>query len=455
LFGVSLATLKAASVKEITAGGVTWKFKKAHESGSFVNGDPWIVGPVEIISISNDLNDSSYTPREDQNGSMINPGTNAKQGYDGSFALTYDPDLNVGRPGGEPISEKNPLVVDTDSTLVSAVSWLYNSKDDKEPGCPRFDAARKTPRPVLRSVGILTVLSKVPPKDAFRPPYVGSDKSIKYQASQIDYSKIPKLNAPGNGGEPSMEMLAKSFSRTWLDHVNGWVGDYFHPSENMRNYGRDMGRLVGDGTLALFIDPSPQGANPEKDTLVIGLLQYGLDSTGIADNGGDWHADGGIGLGRKWPILFAGALLNDKHMLDVGNWTTRFQENEQHFYVTEEEVEITNGPTWAPDKRTPSEPYKTEDIGKADWGIRHAYRPVSDNAYIGSNYRGINASITPAFALAALQMGLKDQWNYPAFFDYNDRIMKVWQEDPKAIDPYNVPTPFLMNMWSEYRDKIE
>jgi hypothetical protein len=32
------------------------------------------------------------------------------------------------------------------------------------------------------------------------------------------------------------------------------------------------------------------------------------------------------GHGRKFPILFAGAMLHDSHMLEVGTWDTRFQD---------------------------------------------------------------------------------------------------------------------------------
>lgn len=440
-----VASLNAAT--EITSNGITWTLAETRTNGVFVSGDPWVIGPVTVTAITNSLNDRAFTPKPGQNGSMVNPGTDQRQGYD-SGLKNYDAALNASLPQGRPISPDNPLALRPGSSLVSTVSWLYNSAEDREPGAPKFNGATNTPRPVLRSGAILTVLSEIPPADAFRPAYAGTDKSIRFRASRLDYSKLARLALPTGTQPPSFETLADGFARPWIDHINGWMADWTHPSLNMPNYGRDMGRLVGDATLGLFVEPSKRGENPAKDCLVIGLVQYGLDSAGIADNGGGWPADGGHGLGRKWPILFAGALLEDTHLLEAGQWTTRFQENEQHFYVTRAEVDLTNGPDWKPDKRATLVPYAEKDIGTPEWGIRHATYPQSDNAHFTATYREINGSVTPAFALAARAMDLKQAWNHDAFFDYADRYM-AWRLSQPAT--HNNPSPFLLAMWDAHR----
>lgn len=437
-----------AQKRLITSNGITWKFAAEHQTGKFVNGDPWVIGPVTVTSITNNLNDPAFTPKPGQNGSMLNPKTTIKQGYEGAMTRNYDPSLNAALPNGQPVSDKNPLVIQPSFTLVSTVSWLFNSPTELEPGAPRYDSTTGATRSATRSAGLLTVLAKAPPADAFRPPYVGTDKTIKFRTSQLDYSKLPTLSLPPNAPAPSMKSLADSFSKTWLDHVNSWIGAAHHPTLHMPNYGRDMGRLVVDATLLLFTDSSPTGKNPDKDRLIMGLVQYGIDSAGIADNGGGWPADGGHALGRKWPILFAGALFNDAHLLDVGKWKTRFQENEQHFYVSQAEVDLTNSPAWNPDKRTPKQPYTATDIGKPDWGIRHVENPKSDNAHFGASYREINGAVNPGFALAARLMNLKKAWNHDAFFDYADRYM-VWRTEQPPVA--NQPGKFLVAMWNAYR----
>jgi len=217
---LALSTMVYAA-PTITSNGITWKFAADHQTGTFVNGDPWVIGPVIVTGITNSLNDPAFIPKPGQNGTMLNPGTGTKQGYERAITRNYDASLNAGLPHGQPVSDNNPLVVQPGSTLVSTVSWLFNSPTEREPGAPSFDPITGATRSATRSAGILTVLSKAPPADAFRPPYAGTDKTIKFRTSQLDYSKLPVLAVPPGAALPSMKSLADAFSTTWLDHVNG------------------------------------------------------------------------------------------------------------------------------------------------------------------------------------------------------------------------------------------
>ena len=163
---------------------------------------------------------------------------------------------------------------------------------------------------------------------------------------------------------PDPAVLAEKMARPWIDHVHEFAGAMLHPSENMPNYGREMARILAEAGLLTNVDVSKLPGSPKKDDLVIRLVQFGIDCTGIADVGGGWPENGGHGLGRKFPILFAGVLLSDEHMLTVGQWKTRFQDDEQTFYVTQESVDITHSDKWSPDSRAADkEPYEAKDIG--------------------------------------------------------------------------------------------
>jgi hypothetical protein len=152
----------------------------------------------------------------------------------------------------------------------------------------------------------------------------------------------------------------------------------------------------------------------------------GIDFTGIADNGGGWPANGGHHIGRKLPILVAGVVLNDAHMKDVGHWKTRFQDDEQTFYVSQADVDMTHSPKWAPDKRNPTKtPYEAKDIGMAEWGIHHSFAPEHDDADWEAVYRGVNGPVIVAMAAAIHIMGLEDAWGHKALLDYADRFVKV------------------------------
>lgn len=448
-FALVLGTLIAASpfarsenASRLTQHGITWVFDKAYPAGKFANGDWWIVGPAQVVGITTDLHAEGFSPEPGQDGSMVNPGTGQKQGYDNRLG-SYDAQLNAALPGGRPLSKENPLALPPHTSLVSMVSWLYRSASDGEPGIPRFNGGTKAPRPVTRSGAVLTVLPERAPEGSFRPPYCGSDKSVKFNVKDLDASQLKAL-APVEG-TPSPDKLAKSFSRPWIDHAHEFLGAMVHPSENMPNYGREIGVTVNEAVLVLNMDFAKLPGSPAKEDLLIPFVQVGIDWAGIADNGGGWPANGGHHAGRKLPILFAGVLLGDQHMKEVGKWDTRFQEDEQTFFVTQENVDITNGPDWKPDRRGGKpEPYTHEDIGMAEWGIRHAKEPQTDNREWNAPYRSVNAAMIPGFALAARIMGLEQSWNHPALFAYADRMMK---REGSESGPNDTP-PFVRNLWN-------
>jgi hypothetical protein len=326
------------------------------------------------------------------------------------------------------------------------VSWLFKSADDAEPGIPGFSGGTKAPRPVTRSGAVLTVLAAEPPKDAFRPPYCGSDKSIKFTAAKLDKTKLLNLAPVANTPDPA-DML-KRVERPWIDHVNQWLGAMIHPSENMPNYGRDLAQTLSDAILLLQVDFSKVQGNPSKDKLLIAMVQHGIDLAGIADNGGGWPANGGHHLGRKWPILFAGVVLNDGHLKSVGQWKTRFQEDEQTFFVSEKEVEITHSDKWKPDPRAKQqEPYTKDDIGLPEWGIVHREQPTADNKGWDATYRHVNGPVFPSFVLAARLLGQEQAWNHPPLFAYTDRFVE------KQRDERGQAKAFSWNMWKAYNPK--
>ena len=429
--------------------GITWTFDKDYPSGQFCTGDYWVVGPVNVVSITTNLHDPKFTPKAGEDGSMVNPGTTDKQGYDNRLP-SYDEHLNAALIGGKSISPGNPLVLKAGSSLVSMVSWLYRSDKDTEPGCPKFNGHTEAPRPVTRSGAVLTVLAAPAPKGSFRPPYSGSDKTLKYNFEKLDLTKLKNLAPVAD--TPNPDELAKLMERPWIDHVNECFGAMVHPADNMPNYGRGMGQIMIQVALMVHIDFSKLPNHPSKDKLLIELVQYGVDLTGIADNGGYWPHNGGHHMGRKWPILFAGLMLNDQHMKDVGQWKTRFQEDEQTFYVSKAEVDMTHSANWKPDPRLdPKTPYETADIGMPEWGINHKEKPEKDKRTWNTVYRAINGCINVGSVLAARIMGQEEAWNHKALFDYTDRYMK----QTGGKDHNEAVVPFALNMWNKYGESVK
>ena len=259
-----------------------------------------------------------------------------------------------------------------------------------------------------------------------------------YDASLLDPGGLPRLVPVAN--MPSMAQAERWLERVWLDHKPGWTARFIHPAENMPEYGREIATQIGDVSLLLLVDV------PNKETLLIRFVQLGIDLYGIVDNGGSWPADGGHGSGRKWPILFAGLMLNNSAMLNIGSTTVRFGEDQQTFYVSQNDVNVTNGPTWNPDERRgPAEPYTTGDIGMPEWGIRHAQSNTWDNKAWNAIYRECcTANAWVGFVLSARILGMQSAWNHDALFDYQDRYMDVSQS-------WRAWSQFSASMWDTYR----
>ncbi|MEP4078157.1 chitobiase/beta-hexosaminidase C-terminal domain-containing protein [Haloferula sp.] len=394
------------------------------QNGVYLNGDPWVVGPVTITNISPG---SSVSGGRVINGSMLNPGLGADQGWDsGTTRGNYVASLNVGRPNGNNLSVSNPLTVSSGS-LLSSVS-MSGTND----------------RPFVKGVSVLTVVSSAPSANSFRPPYVGGDKTSYWNKNQIDWNVLPNLDAVASA--PSISGMTNTFDRVWIEFNTGWTGDYFHPEDNMPNYGRDMSHEVGEACLLLMLN-NTQAA---KEPLLHRVLQYGIDIYGVAKAGGSWNADGGVNPGRKLPVLLAGKIFNHSQMLSYADKAVsfRFQEDQQTFFVSQVDVNINH--KVFPGKNYPVTQYSSADIGMAEWGIRHYsdnHRQY-DNKYWPTDYRRVAFPAMPGHALVARLINGVNDWNWPPFFAYCDRYMAV---EPTGTGVNSVQ-PFVRNMWNAYRD---
>ena len=423
--------------------GITWMFDRDYTVGRFANGDYWVVGPVTITGIQPA---SVETNGRMINGSMVNPSPrlDRKQGYDSAMyeryarADDFDPSLNVARPNGRDLSESNPLVLQPNCSLVSTVS-----------------TAQANGSAQLKTAAVLTILDSSAPEGSFRPSYSGTDKTIRFNTSQLDYTLLASLKpVPGS---PGLSTIERYFERPWLDHIPGWLGRSHHPVDNMPNYDSEVSTQLGVGALMLHLNFE----NQRKETLLIRYAQVGIDLYGVIQDGGNgnWEHD----TGRKFPVLFAGLVLNDPDMKSIGEKSgdyahtapygpdnpppdlIRFEEDEVTFYVTQVDVDMTHGPQWNPDRRDAMRlPYEKEDIGLPEWGKVRLYDRTIINKYWKTTYRQVIGQAYGGIVLAVHIMGVKDLWNHDALFDYKDRYKKVeldWRETSR----------FVESMWDAYR----
>ena len=414
----------------VTQYGITWTFDADYPVGQFANGDWYVVAQsgLSIVNITPFPSKDPVTGR-DINGSMVNPvaGVGARQGFDSSSACPYLLAFNAARPGGNDLSALNPMVVATNSSVVSSISR---------------SGARV--RPQLSDAAVLTVLPTAPAANAFRPPYCGTDKTIPGTHASIRWDRVPSLAATPN--YDASQLTSASLSRPWIEIATEFEGREIHPSNNQPDYGRDMARVLG--RLALHaLGPATQ---EQKLATVTKLIQYGLDVYGAAVTGGNWRANGGHNMGRIMPLLLASHWLNLPQIADYANVAlfNRFQEYQQAFYVEQIDVDITNGPTWDPDTRATLIPYDVSMIGLPEWGLRNTVDKRRNNASWNATYRGINNQEWPAHGLVLQILGLKAACNYPAYFDYCDRIFLIDDPSPTASSSIGQLTS---QMWRAYR----
>ncbi len=430
------ASGETATTASISQHGITWQFAEAVEYGQYANGDYWVVGPVDVVAI-----DPPTRTHQDRtvNGSMINPSPRdgSATGYGETRDTGYDEAKNVARD----VSRDRPLRVEPHSSLVSTIST---------------DEANA--RPGIETAAVLTVVDQPPPENAFRPPYSGRDKTSHWTTDDLRYDLLPRLEPVEQ--TPEIAQMADRFERVWLDHVPGWTGRAIHPVTSMPSYGRDMASRLGQGSLMLLLDfPDEQ-----KRDLLVNLVQIGIDFYGIVEDGGErnWVPNGGHAQGRKWPILFAGTMLDDEDMANIGQREdVYFGEDAQTFYVSERQVQRTDLHVMDPSHNDYVERYAdgyTEAmLGMPEWGIRHATDPRRDTPNPGRRYRKCcTAASWHGHVLAARLMGLKQAWNHDALFDYSDRYLGLLHEEgwpelnPQGRNEFT-DTGFTRQMWRAYR----
>jgi hypothetical protein len=250
-----------------------------------------------------------------------------------------------------------------------------------------------------------------------------------------------------------------------------WSARYYHPTENMPDYGREIGRINGEATLALMINSATQS---EKEALLIGYVQLGIDYYYITKAGVNWPGEGGHSSGRKWPIIFAGIMLGDSAMQNVKALGRRFGEDDQTYYYNDATLPVAirgimgwtgaaalydnvywNGPAPKYEHVDPSQWTTLGNDGSGQNAGCHAeaYRRCCTSlAWVGQ-------------ALSALMMNAKAAWGHDAFFDYCDRWMK--EVDTDAIRTKlnsacggvgtasgTVWDNFVKYMWAAYRNKL-
>jgi hypothetical protein len=428
LFSLVLGFIQtsALAATSVTKNGITWNFVKDYQVGQYINGDYWVLDSGSGVQVSS----VSPAPSGSSNGSVINPAGGSSQGYDGRID-GYDSSLRVSFP----------------RTLTAGQSLVSTKSRSATANANDMTGAQVQPAHCyIDRAAVLTVVSSVPNANSFRPPYVGSSKPT-YLASSLNRSLLLKLPLSAKPSASYVTEVAGYFKEVWLDHKPGWNCRMMHPFYNMPDYGRDIGIATSRAACLLLLDYTDAQLEP----LLINFVQTGIDLYHMSLLSNNWYGDGGHGNGRKWPILFAGIMLNNNAMKSP---TCNFGEDDQTYYGTTSSRNSgqTNVAYWG---RNCSSSYTASCSGS---GTKDC-KPSGSNADGCQDYRNCCTSYTwVGQALAVQLMGAEGIWNHGAFFDYVDRWMGYGNDSRVGsgdwIQPGETSTAFISSMWNQYRSSV-
>ncbi len=420
----------------ISRHGITWEGRTADGSfvqqGVFANGDPWIKGDVLITGITPQ---SLSIGGRDINGSMLDPNCTDDIGFGRDLIgfLPYSRNNNVawGLSAAQPLS-----IVLGSANARSLISAESNSDTNIFTG--------------IRKAAVLTVVKTVPAAGSFRPPYAAVlNKQVGFNVADLQDGLLPSL--PALSEFPAISEVANKFEKLWYDARSNWPSRFVHPVESMPDFGRDLAAELGTGFMALIGNASLA----QKRTLLIRMVQIGIDFFGNFQAGCRHSGNSGHGSGRKFPILFSGLMLSNPEMLSIGQFVSQFNptlpqgepqiatsyfgEDSQTFYVSETapgEINYSLGG------------YSSFHVGLPEYGSSHTTYPGFDTPSWDAdpNRRCCTANGWQGEALAARALGLISAWNNMAFFDYMDRYMVV--QGPGEL---RAIVPFHEQAWDTYR----
>jgi hypothetical protein len=450
--------------------GITWKFDKPTHVGHFINGDWYVVGPATILAIDpaprygSEVADAELDGREKipveqrcRNGSMLNVPARQEVAWDSGILNYYHPEHRA----------RLPMAMKPGDSLASSISLRQGEKVTYpyHPGTVRGEGDNSP----VKTVAVLTCVEAPLPADAFRPSYCGHDPKV-YLARDLKLKLLPHFERPA--GAPNPAKFAENFQRPWCD--TGFFS-FDVPQNSMPNYAQWYAQGPANAVLLACCD----GISPEdKERLLINIIQIGIDHYGSVRNGHPgWPAHGGHGSGRKFPIVFAGAMLGDDAMANINTSFPKaaFGEDEQTAYAdcwTGARVVFTGhsgidagtgvgrdfiraGNPWGPYEHLPPEKWVPEEFRS------EAYR------------RANTSTCFVAQALVLRTMKLEKKWRHDAFFDYVDRWMfeddkpfrneiAKWCRPPYSASDYldeskdwfhegYADQPWVKQLWTSYR----
>lgn len=420
----------------ITQYGITWTWAGNLTTGQFANGDYYVVAPSGL-TLTGITPETAIIGGRRANGSMVNPtpGNYTSQGFDASL-LSYSDSLNIALVGGTPLSVSNTRSVPAGSSICTVISSASGD--------------RGAVREAFTDFAVLTVLASTPAAGSFRPPYTGTNKSITWNKSQLNYGILRNLTPVAGMSAPT----SGNFVRPWMEiEMDYNQARSWHPNSNQPEYDRDMGYSVTGALLELHQNYS----NAAKEIAYVRIVQYGIDVYGQVKNG-IWNILGTNYTGiqansqTKPALVLAALALDDADMktyVDGPNSVTNpyaWSGSQPRFYA-DAQMWYVDTPDVGRSLNVGNQQYVEGAVGTPEWGQEHWGDRNKDNAAWGAAYRDVRYGGQVGMALGMqLTVGARELWNNQVYFDYFDRAFAIYSVS--GADP---TLPYVKLFWNANR----
>ena len=389
----------------LTKDGITWNFCTSVSAGRYITNDFYVVGPVLVSSIT-----PATTTRSDgtvKNCTILgNSLTSSIQSIDG--ALSYFIPYSVSGNLASGINAVLPLVLTPGQRLIS-----FESRDALPP--------------ITRAAVLTCVSSYIPDDIQFRPGYTdGSIDSIDSTKFHLNYiNKLANIDIASvlspSKTTPTQAGVSSTVSGFWFDPFTGLLAQEFRNVSSSPYKDYDYAAILGNAALSLNC-----ALSFDKSGIARHLVQKGIDNYSNLVNLNNYYAGpGALGSGKKFTILFAGIMLEDRDMMEVGldypivlSGQNRFTEDNSTFVVSSISGTINYGYGG----------YATSDVGIPEWGTTHWSNPSLDDstwlntsAYGTDDRRYFTMKNWVGYLFAAKIMGMQKLWNHDPLWAYFNR----------------------------------
>lgn len=404
--------------------GVTITLAGSQTAGSYVTGEPYIIlsGATSLTAIDNP-SFQGYGTCSVIGGSMKNPSGIGGQGFTnqyvtdspGSHVNYYDSTKNVG--------VNLPISVSPGDMLLVSIA--------------RNDTGSKVG---IHKIVCFSFVAAAPPERSFRPGFYGTDRSLAFTEFDIKKDTLKSIARTGLTAVPSVSYMSdinRFPALPWFTWGGGWDSTVIMPQVNCANKNDEntsQGSSYRFSMAAMWLNLD--FTYEQKRTLLLKIIQNGIDLASFFAAGGTMHGGGSHQTGYKMPLFFAAVLLDNAQMLG---------------YSRDPDISVEGArSTWrinASDVgRTADNGYSflESEVGTYWWGMNHIgspnldYPPNSPSRY---PYYTELAKIFPSLVVARLWGKTSDfGWG----INYHYMLEYIARHGYSIVD---VPAGFFSSFW--------